>query len=352
MMYLLMLLGEILFMEKTNMSSKARQRNINIFFELTKRHLLVFFKSKITVLYTLLVPIIVLVIYILFLKELEMNSVKTILVDLGISLETYPELGRELYTIIDSWMLSGILAVTSISVSIQTNYIFVRDKDNGINKDFISSPIKGPIIIASYFLFNFIVTFIVNFAFLLVCFLYLYANGEFMLNMLDFIMILGVMVLSVLCATLSTIFLCSFIKKESSLSSIIAIFSTAIGFLIGAYMPMGMMPKFVQNICTFFPGTHSCGLYRYVFLSHSYDNLKTFVLDPSNGILNGADLIAQLEGTFGFNLNFFDYQISPGFMTLVVIGFIIIFLILNLIVGNNLTKTNDNKSIFWIKKRK
>ena len=38
--------------------TKAKTRNVDIFFQLTRRHLLVFFKNKIRLMYTLLVPVI------------------------------------------------------------------------------------------------------------------------------------------------------------------------------------------------------------------------------------------------------------------------------------------------------
>lgn len=318
-----------------------KKRNANIFFNLTKRHLIVFFRSKITVLYTLIVPVIVLGIYILFLRELEISSVRTILQDLDI--KTNNTLTKILETVIDSWMLSGICAVTSVTVSIQTNYIFVRDKDRGINRDFISSPVKGPVLIGSYFLANFIITFFINFIFVLICFIYLFANGEFVLNFADFLTIFAVLVFSVVSATLMTTFICSFMNKESSLTSIIAIFSTAIGFLIGAYMPMSMLPAWVNNLCMFLPPTHACGLFRYAFLLKPFDQLKIYVLDPTNGINGGSELIASLENSFGFDYKFFGLTITPSYMSLVIVVFIIIFVILNIIVGNNLTKVKDNK---------
>ena len=318
-----------------------KKRNANIFFNLTKRHLIVFFRSKITVLYTLIVPVIVLGIYILFLRELEISSVRTILQDLDI--KTNNTLTKILETVIDSWMLSGICAVTSVTVSIQTNYIFVRDKDRGINRDFISSPVKGPVLIGSYFLANFIITFFINFIFVLICFIYLFANGEFVLNFVDFLTIFAVLVFSVVSATLMTTFICSFMNKESSLTSIIAIFSTAIGFLIGAYMPMSMLPTWVNNLCMFLPPTHACGLFRYAFLLKPFDQLKIYVLDPTNGINGGSELIASLENSFGFDYKFFGLTITPSYMSLVIVVFIIIFVILNIIVGNNLTKVKDNK---------
>ena len=50
-----------------------------LFFQLVKRHLLVFFRNKIRMFFTLMVPFIIFVIYILFLRDLELNSVSTVL---------------------------------------------------------------------------------------------------------------------------------------------------------------------------------------------------------------------------------------------------------------------------------
>ena len=128
--------------------------NINVFLNLTKRHFLVFFKNKIRVLYTLLVPIIILLVYILFLRNLELSTVQNILYELEV--EATPELTTYINTLVDSWMLSGIIILSTITISIQTNNIIINDKENGVNRDFASSPIKNSYLIGSYFLFNFI----------------------------------------------------------------------------------------------------------------------------------------------------------------------------------------------------
>ena len=51
------------------MQSKAKS-NVSVFFQLTRRHLLVFFKNKIRLMYTLLVPVIIFAVYIFFLRQL------------------------------------------------------------------------------------------------------------------------------------------------------------------------------------------------------------------------------------------------------------------------------------------
>ena len=113
-----------------------------IFLTLTKRHLLLFFKNKMIVFYTLLVPIIILGVYVFFLRDLELSnilgSVDELLKDSELNAND-PSVVKYIETIIDSWMLSGIISLSTLTVSLQTNNIFVEDKENGMNRDFISS---------------------------------------------------------------------------------------------------------------------------------------------------------------------------------------------------------------------
>ena len=135
-----------------------------LFFQLVKRHLLVFFRNKLRMFFTLMVPFIIFVIYILFLRDLELNSVSSVLADLAEkhnapeikALSANAEFMKKVETLIDSWMLSGIIAISTMTVSLQTNTMIVADRETGVNKDFVSSPINRNLLIGSYFLFNFI----------------------------------------------------------------------------------------------------------------------------------------------------------------------------------------------------
>lgn len=305
-----------------------KQNYAEIFFQLTKRHLLVFFRNKIRVFYTLMVPVIIFLVYILFLRRLELSMVSEFIVkhEIGVtdSLTKYVE------TIVDSWMLSGITALSTLTVSLQTNSTIVCDKENGVNRDFASSPISRNVLIGSYFLFNFLVTFIICFIFVLICLVYLAFMGEFMITVYDFLSIVGVLIYSTISATLFTVFICSFIKHEPTLASLIAIFSTALGFLIGAYMPLGSLPLWVQNICAFFPGTYSCSLLRYSFLSTPVAEITSFL---GSG---GEAFIEELTTNFGFDMKFFGVSVAPSYQALALAVFIVIFVIANIASGKKL----------------
>ena len=326
---------------------KSKTRNADIFFQLTRRHLLVFFKNKIRLFYTLLVPVIIFVVYLFFLRDLELSGIKSSLVQMGLEssdsemrtvidgLLQDAAFWKHVNTLVDSWMLSGIIGLSAITVSLQTNAVIVEDKENGVNRDFVSSPIPKNLLIGSYFFFNFIVTILVCFAFLLVCLIYLAAAGEFVLTFVDFLTVLTVMLFSTISATLVTVFICSAIKAEGTLASVVALFSTAVGFLIGAYMPLGMLPSWVQGICGFIPGTYSCSLLRYGFMSTPIARLSEY-LTGTLQLSGGAELMSELTGNFGYRLNFFGIVVNEQMQAVALAVFIVIFLCLNIGVGKNL----------------
>ena len=312
----------------------GRTRTADIFFQLTRRHLLVFFKNKVRVLYTLLVPVIIFVVYIFFLRGMELDMVER---NLPAGLTLTPTLHKYIAAVIDSWMLSGITAISVITVSLQTNNVFVQDKENGVNRDFASSPIHRNILIGSYFLFNFIVTMIICLIFLIVCGIYLACMGEFMLTFANVLTILAVLFYTTVAATLLTVFVASFVKKEATMASIEAIFSTAIGFLIGAYMPFGMLPdkmQWVENVCMFIPGTHGCALLRYAFMDTPFKELSAYV--GTLGIEGTGELIADVSRNFGYELTFFGVSVSPQWQALANAVFIVIFLALNIGVAQQI----------------
>lgn len=317
---------------------KTKMKYGNMFFQLTRRHLLVFFRNKVRVFFTLMVPFIIFAIYILFLRDLELTTANSVLVDLeeklGASFTGDKVLQKHVGTVIDSWMLSGIIAISTITVSLQTNTIIVSDRENGINRDFASSPISRNLLIGSYFLFNIIVTVLICFTFLLVCLIYLLCMGEFVITFVDFLAIFAILVFSSIVSVLLTVFICSFISRDSTMASINTIFSTAVGFIIGAYLPIATMPVWAQNVCAFFPGTFSCSLLRYSFMSTPIANLTEYV--STLNVEGATEIISGVTKSFGYNYTFFGSDVAPGWQALVNCIFIAILIVANILAGNKL----------------
>ncbi len=316
---------------------KPKMNVADIFFQLTRRHLLVLFRNKMRVFFTVMAPIIIFAIYVLFLRRMELGTVEATIMQLntekGFALN-YGELSKSVECIVDSWMFSGIIAISSLTVSLQTNNIIVSDKENGVNRDFASSPVNKGILIASYFFYSFIVTVLISLIFLIFSFIYLACLGEFTLNAVDIVEIIGIVFFSSISSVLFTVFICSFVTRDATMGSIITIFSTAVGFLIGAYMPIAMLPSWVGDICGFFPGTYTCSLLRYSFLDTPLHDMFA-QLSATSG---GTELVSELYKNFGFNLKFFGMDVEPTMQAVALAIFSAVLAVMNIFSARHLVK--------------
>lgn len=311
------------------------EHNPRIYFTLTLRHFKVFFKNKIGVVFSLLVPMITLLIYIIFLRQLQTNALDSAIAGIiGKEVEeaVLEAVQQRSHLLADAWMLSGIVAVSCVSVSLNTCTIMVNDRQTGVSKDFVSSPISRRSINVSYFLFNVLATFLINFCVLAVAFIYLGATGGFQISVGRTFLLIPVLLLSVISASLITCFIASFITTFNTYNSASVIVSSGSGFLIGAFMPISMLPPIARQIPLFFPGTYSAGLLRRLFLDDYIANFKVF-LSGQKGITQ--ELIEQIEtqmsNTISMDINFFGHQVTPGYMVLAIAIFAALFVILNML---------------------
>ena len=331
-----------------------KSRNMNVLMMLTKRHLKMIIANHIRMMYTLMVPIVILVVYILFLRDLEISTIQNELGKMFGTVSSNSELLYHVSSIVDCWMMAGLLAISVITISLQVNSLIVEDKEHGINRDFVASPINKNVLITSYFLYNFIITSLLSLAVMVICLITIGAYGEFMFTAGDFFLILGIMLFSVLLSTLITTFVCLFINTEGVLASIIAVFSAGAGFLMGAYMPISMLPKGIQYLCAVFPLTYPCALTRFAFLNGPLERLQTFLTNNSSILPEGksaSDVVNLIESSFGYRIDFFGASnINPDLSFTVMVGFIIIFLILNIVFASKLARL-EKKNVFKSKRK-
>ena len=331
-----------------------KSRNMNVLFNLTKRHLKMIFANHIRMMYTLMVPVVILVVYILFLRDLEISTIQNELSKRFGEAAMDSGLLYHVSSIVDSWMMAGLLAISIITISLQVNSLIVEDKEHGINRDFVASPINKNVLIVSYFLYNFIITALLSLAVMVICLITIGAYGEFMIGFGDFFLILGIMLFSVLLSTLITTFVCLFIHTEGVLASIIAVFSAGAGFLMGAYMPISMLPKGIQYVCAVFPLTYPCALTRFAFLSAPLNNLESYLASHSSILPEGStasSVVELIETNFGYRINFFGAgNINPDLSFVVTVVFAFLFLILNVVFASRLAKIE--RKIPLLKRRK
>ena len=316
------------------------KKEVSVFWALVARHLKIFFKNKLTLLFALMVPAITVVIYMVFLRSLEMNMVAEFLAKYQ-GMPGYNSIISASTGLVDSWMFGGLLGVSCISVSLNSCYIIIRDRESGTNRDFISSPISKRTIIASYLAVNILITLLINLVMLFISLILLAAYGNFHLSFVNFLGVLFVMLVSVVSSSLLTIFVTTFIKTEGIFNSIIAIFSAAIGFLIGAYMPLKMLPTAASYICLFFPGTYSVSMFRTFFMEDQITNCFNVMVNSGVSSQEAEATINTIRKDFSYNVNFFGIELNFGWMLLALAVFMLISIILDLNFISGTTKVFD-----------
>ena len=271
-----------------------------------KRNLLVFFKDKTAVFFSLLAVFIIIGLYALFLGDVWVDSFA------GMSGVRY---------LMGSWIMAGILAVTSVTTTMGAFGIMVEDKLKKIIKDIHSSPLKRSSIAGGYILSSFVIGVIMSLITLVLAELYVVANGGVLLDILSVCKVLLLILLSTFTNTSIVLFLVSFFKSSNAFATASTIIGTLIGFLTGIYLPIGQLPAAMQWVVKIFPVSHSAVLFRQVMMADPL--AKTFANVPS-------DVLQAFKQTMGVSLMFGDTEITPIMSVGVLIATAAVFYVLSI----------------------
>ena len=260
--------------------------------ELVLRNLKIFVGDKASVFFSLLAPLIVLLLYVFFLKELQIDSAAAMFGDVPVD----PGLIEKT---VNNWMLAGVVSVACVTVSFSAQEREIKDRETGVVADIKASPLPRPLIEMSYFLSNLVITLCICAAVLVVALIYAAISG-WTLSAGDVAGLFACLVMSALSASLITGLISRFVRTSSQHGALVGIVSAAIGFLMGAYMPIGIFPKAVQYITLFVPGTYSAALFRELFMSGTVDELAAVSPQAAEAI----------ESAYSLEIDFFGVQIG------------------------------------------
>jgi len=129
---------------------------------LVKRNIKVFFRDRTSVFFSLLSVIIVILLYALFLGKSLKSSVQNI---------------SHVDFLMDSWVMAGMITVTSVTSTLGAFGVMVMDNNRKISKDFYSSPLKRGEIVASYILSSCFVGFIMSIVNFILAEIYIISSG-------------------------------------------------------------------------------------------------------------------------------------------------------------------------------
>ncbi|MDE7464094.1 MAG: ABC transporter permease, partial [Clostridiales bacterium] len=287
----------------------------------TARNIKLFFKDKGTFITSLISPLVLLVLYILFLDGVLKDSMTAVLDEMGgLKLAAGTMNG-----FVASFEVSSLIAVSGVTVAFIANMAMVDDRITGARNDLMIAPVKKSVLTLGYYFATAIVTLIICFAALAAGLIYIAASGWAMSAGDCFLAILDT-VLCVLFGTALSSIVCFFLKSRGAISAVSTIVSFIYGFICGAYYPISQFAPSMQNIVMCLPGTYCTGLLRTHFMSGYLDKFIAGGLIPEQA----SGLFESMDG----KLNFFGGEVPTWAMYLVVLGAIVA--LVGIFVLNNL----------------
>ena len=275
------------------------------FSALFKRNTKLFFKDKGLFFTSLITPLILLVLYSVFLGKVYKDSF-LMAVPEGITIEDSLMNG-----LVGGQLLSSLLAVCCVTVAFCSNLLMVQDKSSGAYKDLTVSPVKSGTLSLAYYLSCAFSTFVVCFVALVAGLFYLYVTGWYM-TLSHILVLVGDVIIMVLFGTsLSSLVICK-LTTQGQASAVGSVVSSVYGFICGAYMPISSFPEGLQKALGFLPGTYGTSLLRNHCLDGVFEEMQRQSLP--------GELITGFKDVVDCNLYVFDTRVEVSAMYAVLVG--------------------------------
>lgn len=216
----------------------------------TKRNILLYFRDKAAIFFSLLSVLILLALYILFLADLTASGL--------------PEFPSKKPLLI-SWFIAGVLAITSMTTTLGALGTFVEDKSNKRIMDFFASPLSTIKLLGGYIGSSFFVGIVMCLFVLLASCIYMYPTASF-LPFSIITKVVAVIILSVFANGSMVLLLVSYFNTSKAFAAASMVIGTLLGFLGGIYIPIGALPHYLQTIIQVFPLSHSVALLRQLLM--------------------------------------------------------------------------------------
>lgn len=264
------------------------------------RNLKVFFRDRAAVFFSLLAVFIIIGLYALFLGDAWSDSFAML---------------PNVRVIMDSWIMAGMLAVTSVTTTMGAFGTLVTDRSKHILKDFYAAPLRRRSIASGYIASAYTIGVIMSLVALVIMQIYMVLNGGSILPVDALLTVLGLILLCTLTNTAMVFFLVSLFRSENAFSTASTIIGTLIGFVTGIYLPVGVLPGAVQTIVKVFPVSHAVALFRQVMLAPVTADIP-------------AQQLAEFQEMMGVTYKFGDTIVTPWGSIAILLGTALVFYLL------------------------
>ncbi len=241
---------------------------------LLKRNFILYFRNRSGVFFSLLGALISFLLYIIFLQKNLTDA--------------WPQLPDNT-KLLNNWLMGGTLAVTGITTSFTALTQMVQDRENQVDQDLFLTDLGSWGLQVSYLISSIIISFVMQVFMFAVMSLY-FKESPVISHLPEITLI---MLLSSLLSSVVNILLIYRFQSVDSLGKLATIVGTASGFLVGTYIPIGVLPEFAQIIMKCTPATYIASLYRQILMKEPLETAFT----------GNSRLLKEFQEKMGIQIN-------------------------------------------------
>lgn len=297
--------------------------------QLAGRNLKIYLRDKSAVFFSLLSAIIVIVLMLVFLGDMNIKTITSLLEEVGIQKTDETELNAELLVIM--WTVGGILCVNGVTVASMMTSVMINDAACGKIQAFRTAPLSRIKLSLGYIISSWTASSFICVLTLAAAEIFAGVNGAELPEVSEQFLLVGM--IAVNCFTYSGImyFAGLLIKTPGAWSGFSTLVGTLVGFLGGIYIPIGGLPEGVQTVLKCLPVLHGCSMFRSVLTKASVE--KTLAGVP-------AEIVEEYREVMGITTSFGDTEIGREIQLAILAVCGIIFIVAGTLISRKRYKSD------------
>ena len=298
-----------------------------------KRNVLLFFKDWQSILFSLLTSIIVLVLYLLFLKGTFVSAMQSAMEHYPGSASMVSETDIDMFA--NLLLLTGILGSAMISVPFSCITTLVRDRASKVDYDILATLMKRGQIIFAYFVSAVLSSTLLTGFILAIGLVGISLQGDIHLNGIQLVKSFAVVALGSISASAIFMIVVLFFKTVSACEAFFGILSAASGFVIGAYIPISQFSSGVQTVCNLFPASQITIMLRNILLNGLLEHINRSFAGADQGMF-----VLSLKEYFSFQAKLFNGYLDMTKMLEYILGVILFCIVAQIMIYSGSYKKN------------
>ncbi|MFC5500750.1 ABC transporter permease [Lysinimonas soli] len=274
--------------------------------DIVGRNLRIYFRDRLGVFFSLLGALVLFLLYMLFLRTLQTGDLAN----------SFPAASSaSVSAFVDTWMFAGIISITTITTGLGAFSSFVDDAVTARFRDFLVSPIRRSQLSLGYLISSFVIAMTMSIIVLVLSLAYLFFVDGLLLGVATIAIVVGEIALSCLAFAALSAFGISFVRTQGAFAALSTIVGTVLGFIAGAYVPVGAFPEGVRNVINALPFGQLATLIRQQLSEGTLAKLTA----------GQPQATERLSAVYGITASVGDWQVPTAYVLAVLAAMAVVF---------------------------